>query len=385
MKNAHIAFVSTPIASCVNPTLPLVATLVRRGYRVTYATCDPFAPRVSQSGADVVTFGREALTVKVLSESAHCKLGLAALARIGELFGDSQPDMLIYDAVSLAGRVLAGRWNIPVAQTSSNFAFHRRYIDEQIPDPKFRQVVLGDSERADRFLRENGVASEGFVFHRERLNIYFIPKGIEPSAAALDSTCLHAGRCAGEQLGFGAWRRPAHDDKPLVLIAPSRSYVQGVDYYRMCIQALAPLGWRLVLSVDDDDDATSLSPLPERVEIVQRTSHTRILPYASLIVGMGGTAASAEAAYHGVPWLITSCGVRELEWVADNLARLGLGVHLRQSETNADSVRASAVRILSDAQLIDRVQRLRRAVLQEPGAEEAANKIEDCLHAGQGT
>jgi hypothetical protein len=34
----HIAFICLPAAGYVNPTLPVVAELVRRGHRVTYAT-----------------------------------------------------------------------------------------------------------------------------------------------------------------------------------------------------------------------------------------------------------------------------------------------------------------------------------------------------------
>jgi UDP:flavonoid glycosyltransferase YjiC (YdhE family) len=47
----HVAFVSIPAHGHVNPTLPLVAELVRRGHRVTYFTSADFEPRIRRAGA----------------------------------------------------------------------------------------------------------------------------------------------------------------------------------------------------------------------------------------------------------------------------------------------------------------------------------------------
>ena len=55
----HIAFVSLPAHGHVNPTLPVVAELVRRGWRVSYATAERFGPEVEKTGATLVpTAGR---------------------------------------------------------------------------------------------------------------------------------------------------------------------------------------------------------------------------------------------------------------------------------------------------------------------------------------
>ncbi len=52
--NRPIAFVSLPAHGHVTPTLPLVADLVRRGWRVSYATAETFAPEVGRAGATLV-------------------------------------------------------------------------------------------------------------------------------------------------------------------------------------------------------------------------------------------------------------------------------------------------------------------------------------------
>src|ERR1700689_579247 len=54
MRNLHIAFFSIAKPPHINPTLPIVAALVRRGHRVTYVTSEAFASRITALGAEVV-------------------------------------------------------------------------------------------------------------------------------------------------------------------------------------------------------------------------------------------------------------------------------------------------------------------------------------------
>ena len=47
----HFAFICLPATGHVNPTLPVVAELVRRGHRVTYDTAAKYASAVESAGA----------------------------------------------------------------------------------------------------------------------------------------------------------------------------------------------------------------------------------------------------------------------------------------------------------------------------------------------
>ena len=50
----HLAFVSLPAHGHVNPMLPVVAELARRGWRISYATGERFRPEVEKAGATLV-------------------------------------------------------------------------------------------------------------------------------------------------------------------------------------------------------------------------------------------------------------------------------------------------------------------------------------------
>jgi UDP:flavonoid glycosyltransferase YjiC (YdhE family) len=61
----HIAFLNIPAAGHLNATLPVVAELVRRGYRVTYATGPAFAGAVEAAGAEFVELDWVPKAIKV--------------------------------------------------------------------------------------------------------------------------------------------------------------------------------------------------------------------------------------------------------------------------------------------------------------------------------
>lgn len=385
MKNAYIAFFSSPIAAVVNPVLPLLSALVRRGHRVIYATSEPFVSRAAATGAEVVPYRFGALTAQNVDQTAYCRLAINTLAAFDRFSDGRRPDAVAYDFGAIAGPVLSHRWGVPAIRTTSNFAFSRSYIDAQILVPYMRERALVRNDGADKFLNAHGVQSRDYIFHREKLNLHLFPREFEPSTDALDQSCFHVGRCAGEQAGFGVWRRPASCTVPIILVAPSRSYARGVDYYRLCIEALSKIRCHVILSIDDAHDAAALRPLPDCFEIVQKVSHTKIMPHVNLVVGMAGITTSAEAAYHGLPLIMTSCGAPELEWSADNLMRLGIGVHIRNEEMNAERIRDVVEHVLVDRLILSNVRKLQQSVRRQPGAEEAANEIEEFISSARGS
>jgi UDP:flavonoid glycosyltransferase YjiC (YdhE family) len=94
---------------------------------------------------------------------------------------------------------------------------------------------------------------------------------------------------------------------------------------------------------------------------------------------MGGPVSAAEAMYHGVPLLMITQGSPDLEVYSENAARLGIGCHLRKTETTVNTIRDSALRILGDGAIADRMEQIQRIVRREPGAEDTANCIEEYL------
>jgi MGT family glycosyltransferase len=302
-----------------------------------------------------------------------------ALKNLASFYQQNPPNVIIYDLVAFAGRILAARMHTPAIQTSPSFAHDRAHLARQIKDPSMRKSELDLSNRMDQFLGEYGIQSRGFLFHREALNIYLFPRAIQPCAEALGDGCFFAGRCAGEQLSYGSWRRPETEGRPIVLVATSTHYQRGPDHFGTWIKALMGLEWHVILSIGDDADPAALNPLPPHFQVVQHTSHISILPFASLFICLGGIISTAESLYHGVPLLVTSHGYPELEWQADNLVSLGLAVHLSSSDMNIERLRDAAIEAMRDTAMRENIERIQRVVRREPGSEETSNRIEEFM------
>lgn len=389
MKRTHVAFISYPQHPHVGPTLPIVAVLVRRGYRVSYVTSDRFASRVADLGAEVVSCADVPTYIppamrendKGNYQDRISRLADCTLEGITPFYERNRPSLIVYDLAALAGQILVRKWNIPAIQSSPAFAHDKTSHHKQLPDREYRKVLLDHSKRLDIFLESRGIIGSDLLFHREKLNIYLFPKRLQPCSDALDESCFYAGRCAGEQPYYGSWEKKNAEGRPVALVATSTHYVQGSDYFRMCIEALSGLQWHIVLSIGDSGDPASLGPLPPHCEIVQGTSHVKIMPHVSLLVCLGGIITSAEAAYHGVPLIVTTLGFPELEWQAENLASLGVGIHLRKVDMSVENLRRLAIQASEDVAMLDRVKQLQHVVQREPGGEETANRIEELLES----
>jgi len=399
MDTRHISFVNLPHSPHVNPTLPVAAALVRRGYRVTYITSDRFSSAVEAVGAEVILCRRlEVDSVEERNynqsdpeEEVFARYTASVLQQIMPFFREHTPDLLLYDFMALAGRILAKQLSIPAIQTSPFYAFDEAAsFESQVNHGEFRKYMAEHAAIMAQFLQRHGVASNSYRVDKERLNIYLFPRVLQPKAERFGSNCYFAGRCAAERVPPGRWERHT-DGRPVALIgmstllATATGEVKIPEYFKMCIQTLPGLGWHVVMAIGERCNPGLLSPLPAHCEIVNHASYLKVLPHASLLIFMSGVASTAEAAYQGVPMIAMSEGNGEYEWQADHLVELGIGAHIRKADSSDENIARAAVTLSSDVATQYRVREVQRMVRREPGGEETANRIEDYLdECGQG-
>ena len=388
VKKTHIAFFGVPHPAHANATFPIVSALIRRGYRITYVTSEQFSPNIQRLGAEVVVCKRWTLpeSEREPSFAAHprlhvpnwdtlCSMNTRILKEVESHYEKDRPDAIIYDLVAFAGRILAHRWNLPAIQISPHCALDQENIESQVRNDDLREHLLERGENAAQFFERHGISGGNWLFHREGLNIYSIPRVFQPDGAALlDGRCYFAGRCAAERPADDDWQKTHRDGRPIALITGSRTYFRDSDYFRMCLAALSGLHWHIVLVTGDRSEPTS-SRLPH-AEVVQYVSNIKVLPHASLLICQGGNMSTTEAGYYGVPVIAATFGFAELEWCAEtSIVRLGLGTHLNAKRINENSIRRAAIQISEDAEMRHNVDRVSRLIQGDPGAEEVASKI----------
>src|SRR3954468_22227699 len=117
-------------AGHVNPTLGIVAELVRRGHEVAYWAPAQFADRIADTGARFVpitstweTMGRDGLPQMHGKELIRAiDLLLDETKVLVPILAEAEPpDLVVHDGtLAWWGRILARRWGVPSVETWPN-------------------------------------------------------------------------------------------------------------------------------------------------------------------------------------------------------------------------------------------------------------------------
>ncbi len=132
---SHIAFFNIPGTGHVNPTAGIVAELVKRGHRVSYAVTARQGAEVEEAGATLVPYEStmrqtrnamsdlESVDRFTTGDFVQVLRGLvreteAVYPRLAEAFDGDRPDVLVHDGLSgWTGRLLAHSWGWPRTST----------------------------------------------------------------------------------------------------------------------------------------------------------------------------------------------------------------------------------------------------------------------------
>ncbi|MGA9870058.1 MAG: hypothetical protein WBQ44_02770 [Rhodococcus sp. (in: high G+C Gram-positive bacteria)] len=166
----HIAMIGTTAPSHIYPSLAVIAELVRRGHRVTYAVGESLRHLVEPAGVDVVSYdsilprGEEnwpddpAEAMRVFLDE-----NIASFPVLTDVYDADRPDLLLYDIGGLAAPVLGVRYGARAVQLSPAMVAWEGY-DEDLADVlvPLRQSAAGEAYRDvyAMWLRDNGIDAD---------------------------------------------------------------------------------------------------------------------------------------------------------------------------------------------------------------------------------
>lgn len=389
MKDLHIAIVNQPNPAHVNPTLSVVETLVRRGYRVTYVTSERYAAEITRLGAEVLVGPRFEFPFKQPNDP-HVPIGKQHSPDLIDLavrtvtvalpfYQRHVPDLILFDTSALAGLVLAERLSVPRIRMTPGLTYEKEYVDHPSFPTEFREFMNGFSDKVDAFCRSQGIPRRGALYIGDEPALHFYLRELRLIQLEQRRSHLHAARCAAERPYVNKWQGARRAGKRSVLISASTVYEQGPAYYRLCMEALRELQLHCVLAVGIGIDIAAFGTLPDDCEIVQGLPQIALMPHVDVIVCLGGMTTVMEALYHGLPLVMITHGKAHAELYANNVESHGLGIHLKGPEPNAAAVKNCVARILGDAAMGERIKQAQRRVKSAAGGEEVANWIEQQL------
>ena len=383
----HIAFVSLPAHGHVNPTLPVVAELVRRGRRVSYATAERFGPEVEKTGATLVpTAGRlpGGPGPGRLSPAAFAGFleRITADARdslpgIREHFRVDPPQAVCYDAMSITGRVLAATTGAVDVALVPSFASNERssaFARVGTPPPEILAAVrdmkaLLTSYGLDAQMRPG-------MLPPASLNVVFVPPEFQPGADTFDDRYRFVGPSPSAREDDGGWTPP---DEPVLFVSLGTAFNDRPEFFRACFAAFGG-GGPVAMAVGERVRIDDLGAVPANIDVRAWFPQPAVLRHAAAFVSHAGMGSTMEALYYGVP-LVCVPQMVEQEANAARVAELGLGVRLDPEGLTADDLRAAVDAVTGDDAMRAALDRMRAATRNAGGAVAAADAIEAHLAA----
>lgn len=382
------AYIPVGAGGHILSSLPMVTELVKRGVEVDYYAPESFREQVEFAGARLCVFpevtecysnpymGREEfLAVIPLVFLGQAKEKLDAVMAGLEA---NRPDVIISDALALAGRLAAWKLNLPLVMFFSSYAPGRDFsIFRTWPEYPTSPAREAASKMAEEFQQIYGgrLLTPAEIFEgTAELNICALSRSLQPGTFGDDF--LFAGAQVAPRSGDDAWT-PPENGKPLLYTSLGSLFNNWPDFYRMLFPAVRDLDLNVLCSIGRSICIEEIGEIPENVTLMRFTPQLEVLKHADFFITHAGTGSVMEAMYHGVPCLCLP-QMDEQVFTAGRLKELGAasGVLLRQNVTQ-DSLREGILHLISDSEAQKQAQLLSKTVRGEGGCARAAQAIID--------
>ena len=388
------AFLNIAMHGRVNPTLPVVAELVRRGHAVTYHTSPAFSAEIAATGATVHLYpgGDQPLpdppTPLTLLEGLARTTERVLPTVLTDLRG-VRPDLIVHDAACPWGAIAARELDVPAAASYTTFAFN-----SQVPSPTrgswnllaaaagrpgILQGYLRSRWQLHRRFNTRGLPLLDLGNIRQPLNLVYTSPAFQLGAAGFDQSFRFVGPSLGARPTDPSFPADQLQD-PILYASLGTVFSADPQLLHTFATALAPLGGTVIISTGQTDPA-ALGPLPANVLTRRFVPQPQVLARAALFITHGGMNSVNEALYAGVPMLVVPQGADQ-PLVASRVVALGAGLSTRTEDVSVQAVRALAQRLLGEPRFRVAASTLQAAQRQAGGYRRAADELEHYVRIG---
>ncbi|MGW4683264.1 macrolide family glycosyltransferase [Micromonospora taraxaci] len=382
-----LAFLNIAMHGHINPTLPVVGELVRRGHFVTYHTTPAYAEEIEATGARVLLYSGDDVPlsgpptpVTVMEQLA--RTAVRVLPGVLTDLRGTRPDLIVHDSLCPWGPLAARELGVPPASSFTTFAFNRhvpsptrgswKLLSAAVALPRPTMGYLRSRWELRRRYDTGALPLIDLANIRQPLNLVYTSRAFHPEADSFDESYQFVGPSIGA--------RPADSSFPddrlrgPVIYASMGTVFDAPQLLRTLADALAPLGGTVIISTGHTEPAV-LGPLPDNVLAYRSVPQLEVLARAMLFITHGGVNSVNEALYAGTPMLVVPQGADQL-LVASRIVELGAGLSIRTEDVTVEVVRALARRLLDESRFQAAASTLQVAQRQAGGYARAADVLE---------
>ncbi|HEX7360854.1 MAG TPA: macrolide family glycosyltransferase [Bryobacteraceae bacterium] len=393
---SRICMLGHPAAGHTNPTLPIIAELVRRGEQVVYFSSEPFRARVEQTGAEFRAYGAHELFERNLSRGGMLG-GMAGLIGTAETILPAlleqvravRPDYLLLEAHAVWGNLVAQIVGVPTVTLSSMLAMNERLLTSgqliehlygAAPHAHALAGLHGLStyfDAARRLCHQYCVNCPGMINYlgnRQALNIVLTSRDFQIGGNAFDESYKFVGPSLPEQIEPHRLPLNTSVGQSLIYISLGTMYNDSLEFYRTCFEAFGRWPAQVVMAVGHRLDRSKLPEPPANFMVRDYVPQLAVLSQASLFLTHGGLNSVHEAMYCGVPMVVLPSQA-DHHVVANQVHKVGAGVVLNRSEAAPERLAALAERVLGDAGFRRKSAAMGQTLRTAGGCKRAADEI----------
>lgn len=388
-------FINGPAEGHINPTLGLVAELLKRGEQVVYLAHEAFGDKIRKTGAHFRPF--EAFTGTPGPEDRPDFLGMILfmlksaderIERAVAVGKEEGASYVVHDAFFGWGSVVARRLGVPSISTHSTFApvLTAGMSGTAGPggsggDGRLEEIM----RRLARMAVSCGLpasAAPDVMFNKGDLNLVFTSEAFQPRRELFDATYAFVGPSIAGREEDTSVLPVFPRDRRLVYVSMGTMVEGGLGLYEACMEAWGDGACTLVLSTGRTGGLESWGELPSHVYHRPYVPLLEVLRRCDLFVTHGGMNSVSEALYHNVPLLVIPQKADQ-PLVAGRIQELGCGTVLQPGEVNAGSLRRAAAQVMEEDSIRSNVAALGRTLREAGGAARAADLVLQTAASGR--
>lgn len=389
-------FFNVPAHGHINPSLPLVAELTRRGHAIVYLTTESFRARVEATGARVRIyqgigddyFGGPGLDGSQPQYAARALLATtqAILPELLEAIGQTRPDYALYDSMCPWGYFAARIAKLPSVSSASLLPLSPRMLrDWRVMRLALPMLVggLGHAREAGRLSRALAeqyrvppLGMMSFLNVPADLVISYSSAAYVPYAESLPGNVRLTGWTLEDKTDAAGF---VHEGEgPLIYASLGTLINANPQFYRACIAAFAGSARTLLISTGGRFQPDQFGTLPPNVTLRSWVPQAQVLRQASLFITHGGLNSLHDGLYCGLPLLIVP---QQAEQTVNGLrvVQLGAGLMIPKDKVTPDALRAAADRLLGEPRFAAEARRIGESFRAAGGVSRAADEIEALL------
>lgn len=400
---AKIIWLNIPGHGHVNPTLPVVQELVRRGHEIIYYNTEDFRAKIEATGAtmraypkslsgtmDFVDLMRDGNLVKVTVMLLEASEQLVPFL-LDEIRRE-QPAIIIHDSTTLWGSICAKLLGLPSVASIPLFIFEgtkegRKPLDALRMMGAALPLLPGILRSRARLTRHYGK----HIFQKDYLlpvlgglNIVFTAESLQPPSTVIDDTFRFVGPSINPQTRQGDnFPYEQLNRQPLIYISLGTIHHTHTEFFRTAFEAFRDYPGQFVLSTGGQTD---IGPIPDNFIVRDYVPQLEILKRADAFVTHGGMNSIHEGLYYGVPLVLIP---HQIEQLFNARVVVSHGAGLVINNLSADGLRASVDDVLRTPVYRERAQAISQVLHQTGGYLQAADEIEaytnSNIHLSQGS